>query len=185
MLDEALGFMARCLLLATISQFTPVWPTRAETVEEIATPAGPLVVDATNNQTFSREFKIILGGQTVLHTIEGGSGAPFLNFPEPTVIRYVAEPIGPFDAVAVFQQFSSGNACNGGPIWFLGIRKDGRFTVSSQIDFCGGLSPEIWIDHGVIHVKLPVDEKERLPRDARNPLPEEWAYSGQGLTRIR
>jgi hypothetical protein len=161
------------------------WPALAGTIEETATPVGPLVVERIDDHAFRREFKIILAGQTILHTREGDATAPFPNFPEPALIRYVAEPIGPYDAVAVFQQSSSGNACNGGPIWFLGISKDGQFTISPPIDFCGGHSPEIRIDHGGIHVTLPVDDKDSPPADAQGQRPEEWTFSGEGVARIR
>jgi hypothetical protein len=173
------------LLLAMLYQFTPGPPAAAKTVKEIVTPTGVLVVDAVNSQAFAHEFKVTLAGQTVLHTIEGDAATPFPNFPEPAVIRYVAEPIGPYDAVVIFQQFSSGNACNGGPIWFLGISKDGRFAISPPIDFCGGRSPRIMIDRGVIHVEFPVDEKDLPSTDARRSQSEEWTFSEKGLARIR
>ena len=188
MSDDFRQAMARCLrlllLLAMLSQLLLGWPALAAAIEEIATPAGPLVVDLVDEQAFRREFKINLAGQTILHTIEGDPAAPFPNFPEPAVIRYVAEPIGPYDAVAVFQQSSSGNACNGGPIWFLGISKNGRFTISQPIDFCGGHSPEIRIDHGVIHVMLAADETDASPTEAQGRRLEEWTFSGQGVARM-
>jgi hypothetical protein len=165
------------LLLATFGLSISCWSARASTRPEFATPAGPLIIEQVNDQEPGREFKVCLAGQTVLHSKEGDAATAFPDFPEPVVIGYFREPIGPFDAVAVFQQFSSGNACNGGPIWFLGISRDGRFTRSEPIDACGGAAPQVTVNRGVIHLTLP--------QTGQASPAEEWIYSGRELVRTR
>ncbi len=77
--------------------------------------------------------------------LEAGYYIRIVQDPVPRLLKYVDKAIPPFEAVAVFQQFSWGNACNGGPIWFLGIHKSGTFTLSNPIDFCGGPSPMVTV----------------------------------------
>jgi hypothetical protein len=43
--------------------------------------------------------------------------------------------------VVLVQQHMAGNACNGGPLWLLGLRRDASYAVSSAIDFFGGADP--------------------------------------------
>ena len=147
----------------------------ASTRTEIATPAGPLVVEQVDIETLGIEYNVILAGKTVLHTKEADDHAAFPDNQVPSVVQYVAEPIGVFDAVAVFRQSNWGNACEGGPIWFLGIHRDGSFSTSLPIDACGGAPPRVAVDHGVIHLTLP----------QKGGPTQEWTYSGQTLARFR
>jgi hypothetical protein len=163
-------------MLAAFFSSMSCWATPAAKTRELSTPAGPLVIEQID-QGFGREFYVYLSGQTVLHNKEGDSTTAFPDFPVPDVIAYVGEPIGPFDAVAVFQQFNWGNACNGGPIWFLGINRNGGFTRSKPVDVCGGsVPPQVAVNRGVIHLTLP--GTGRVPG-------EEWTYSGRELERAR
>jgi hypothetical protein len=162
------------LLLATCFLSISCWPALASTKKEIPTPGGPLIIEYVSDQEPSREFNVFLSGQTILHSKEGD--APFPGFPEPKVIKYFGEPIGPFEAVAVFQQFSLGNACNGGPIWMLGISHDRSFTRSDPIDNCGGPAPEVTVNNGAIHVIFP--------ETVRGSVAKECTYSGRELKPI-
>ncbi|MFZ2403544.1 MAG: hypothetical protein WAW41_00290 [Methylobacter sp.] len=114
----------------------------------------------------------MLGQRVVIRTKEGDEKTSFNDFPVPRLLKYVGKAIPPFDAVAVFQQFNWGNACNGGPIWFLGIYKDGTFTVSDPIDFCDGPSPIVLISSKTIHVVLPASQSQ----GGTEGNPEEWIY---------
>jgi len=168
------------LLLATFGLPISYWSALALTGKEIPTPAGPLAIEHVNDQEPSREFKVCLGHLNVLHS-KGGDATTefpeFPDFPEPVLIGHFREPIGVFDFVAVFQQFSSGNACNGGPISFLGISGGGGFTRSKPIDNCGGLAPQVTVNQGVIHLTLP--------QSGQAAPAEEWTYSGRELERTR
>jgi len=163
---------SRSPLFAALFLLISCWTALASIKQEIATPAGPLIIEHINDQEPLREFKVRLAKRTILYSKEGDPATAFPYFPEPVVIRYVPGPIGVFDAVAVFQQFSLGNACNGGPIWFLGISSDGKFARSEPIDACGGTSPQVTVNHGVIHLTVPQTDQE-------------WTYSGQELQRTR
>jgi hypothetical protein len=165
------------LLLAAFRSSISCLPALAATTQPLATPAGPLVIEQVNVQEPHREFKVYLASQMVSHSKEGDAATAFPDFPEPVVIGYVGERIGGFDAVAVFQQFSSGNACNGGPIWLLGISRDGGFTRSKPIDACGGPAPQVTVNHSVIHLTLR--------QTGKTSPAEEWTYSGQELQRTR
>jgi len=124
----------------------------------------------------------MLGQRVVTRSKEGDEGTAFADFPVPKLVKYVDEPIPPFDAVAVFQQYNWGNACNGGPIWFLGIYKDGTFSASKSIDFCGGPSPLVSVTTGGVHVVLPTSTAQ----DGSTTLPEEeWVFSEGRLRRVR
>jgi hypothetical protein len=135
------------------------------------------VIERLDDQQLGTEFEVRLGNHVVLHTKEGDGATAFPDFRVPDIIKYVGEPIGPFDAVAVFQQFTWGNVCNGGPIWFLGIRRNGSFTRSDAVDNCGGLTPQVTVNHGAIHLMLPqMDQISAI---------HEWTFSGSGLERTR
>jgi hypothetical protein len=142
---------------------------------EIATPAGPLAIEQVGNDLLGLEYNIVLAGKIVLHTKEADDHAAFPDNQVPSLVQYVAGPIGAFDGVAIFRQSNWGNACDGGPIWFLGIHRDGSFSASPPIDACGGAPPRVADDHGVIHLTLP---RQGGPA-------EEWTYSGETLARIR
>jgi hypothetical protein len=123
--------------------------------EQLITPGGPLIIRQLDKRLLGSNFVVMLGEREVIRTEEGDENATFPDFPVPRVIAYAENGIPPFSAVAVFQQFSWGNACSGGPIWFLGIHKDGTFWASNSIDFCGGAPPIVSITSDAIHVILP------------------------------
>lgn len=138
-----------------------VMPAEAITREEIATSGGVLAIHQLDEGKLGKEFIVMLGNNQVIHTREGDETTPFNDFPVPRILRYVSQPIPPFDAVAVFQQYSWGNACNGGPLWFLGIHKNGTFSVSSSIDYCGGAEPVVTVTSNAIRVVLPALQTQK------------------------
>lgn len=140
---------------------------------KVMTPGGFLVVRQLDKGLLGSDFAVTLGKQEVIRSKEGDEKTPFSNFPIPHLLKYVDKAIQPFEAVAVFQQFSWGNACNGGPIWFLGIHKDGTFIVSDPIDFCGGPSPIVTVTHDAVHVISPASDGQ----NGSEPSPEiEWIF---------
>lgn len=141
--------------------------------EEVITPGGLLVIRQLDKGLLGADFAVMLGKREVIRSNEGDEKTPFSNFPVPRLLKYVDKAIPPFEAVAVFQQFSWGNACNGGPIWFLGIHKDGTFTVSDPIDFCGGPSPMVTVTPEAVHVISPASDGQ----NGSEPSPEkEWIF---------
>lgn len=141
--------------------------------ENVITPSGLLVIRQMDKGVLGADFTVMLGKKEVIRSKEGDEKTPFSNFPVPHLLKYVDKAIPPFEAVAVFQQFSWGNACNGGPIWFLGIHKDGTFTVSDPIDFCGGPSPKVMVTPDAIHVISPDSDGQ----NGSEPSPKmEWIF---------
>ncbi len=138
--------------------------------KQFVTPGGPLVIQQLDKQLLGSNFVVMLGGREVMRTQEGDVNAKFPDFPVPRVLAYAGKGMPPFAAVAVFQQFNWGNACNGGPLWFLGIYKDGSFWTSKPIEFCGGTPPIVSITSKIIRVTLPGSDKK-----GSTPTPKrEW-----------
>jgi hypothetical protein len=151
----------RLLLLATFGLSISGWPVLASTIkEQRATPAGPLVIEQVDEGPLGNEFFVYLAGKTVLHSKLDDNSTEFPAYPIPHLFAYFDGPIGESDAVAVFQQSNWGNACDGGPVWFLGISRDGNFKKSNSIEFCG--PPKIHL---------------MLSRPGQASSPEQWIYS--------
>ncbi len=121
---------------------------------EISMPtiAGTLTIKAEKTDC---AYVIVVGGKTVLSTNCNDSADPNSTFPIPKVLNRFEGGPAPFDQVLVVQQTMLGNACNGGPIWFLGLRRDGSHVAYRQIDFCGGPDPVIHAEPGRIVVLAP------------------------------
>lgn len=150
--------------------------------EDILTPGGALVVQQMDEGPLGTDFAVTLGRRVVMRSKEGARESVYADFPVPKILKYVGQPVPPFDAVAVFQQYSWGNACNGGPIWCLGIFRDGTFSASEAIDFCGGPAPLVSVTSAGVHIVLPAS----TARDGATTLPaEEWVFSGAKLRRVR
>jgi len=159
------------LAVACIAIF--VLPVAVAKQEGIATPAGRLIIRQMDSEVLGKEFEIKLGNQQVIRTQEGIGEVPFSDFPIPRLLKYVGKSIPPFDAVAVFQQFNWGNACNGGPIWFLGIHKNKMFSISEPIDFCGGPTPRVSVSSKAIYVALPTTKIQEATENSPN---DKWMY---------
>lgn len=178
---QGLLVTARGLQLALVCIAFLVLPASAAMQEEIATPGGPLAIRQLDEGKLGKEFVVMLGYKQVIRTREGDEKTRFNDFPVPRLLHYVGKPIPPFDAVAVFQQFSWGNACNGGPIWFLGIRKNGTYSVSGSIDYCGGADPLVSVISNAIRVVLPAPQ----PQKGKNEFGEEiWIYEHGKLKHV-
>lgn len=141
--------------------------------QEVMTPGGLLVIRQLDKELLGSAFVVMLGKREVIRSKEGDEKTPFSSFPVPRLLKYVDKAIPPFAAVAVFQQFSWGNACNGGPIWFLGIHQDATFTVSDPIDFCGGPSPIVTATPEAVHVISPAFDGQNASESAPE---KEWVF---------
>lgn len=106
--------------------------------EHLFTVAGELEVYGVGyGKQYSNAF-ISLNGRKIIEIDHNNESSRFSGYPLISIIKHIARRITPFDEVVVFQQNSMGNACSGGPIWFLGLKRNGSFTISDPIDFCGG-----------------------------------------------
>ena len=143
----------------------------------IPTIAGTLAIKAEKTGC---AYAMVLGRKRVLTTNCDDSADPRGAFPIPVVLKHFDGGPSPFDQVFVVQQNTTGNACNGGPIWFLGLRRDGSHIVSQQIDFCGGAAPVIHAESGRIVVHIPGGP----PNRGTGYIPHEtWTFDGRAVRR--
>ena len=148
--------------------------------ERLMTPAGEIRITQLDEGALGNKFAVTLGDKSVLQT-EGGEEGPFSDSPVPTILKHF-DAVSPYDKVVVFQQNMWGNACDGGPIWFLGLKRDGSFNVSEPIDFCGGRPPTIARTDGRIVVTIPGGP----PNRGRGYIPgETWVYENGRVRQLR
>jgi hypothetical protein len=123
--------------------------------QRLVTVAGELRILQLDEGSLGRQFVVTLNNEVVLRTDGDNASSRYHEFPVPTVVKHVSKRVSPFDEVVIFQQNMWGNACDGGPIWFLGLRKNGSFDLSEDIDFCGGEAPIIKEEPDRIVVSIP------------------------------
>lgn len=150
--------------------------------ETVAGTVRILDLDASRGDELSNcRFAVELGSKDVAHTNCRDDDDPFGGQPQIDLLRDVRTPIPPFDEVLVLQQNGMGNACNGGPLWFLGLNRDGTYRVSKPIDFCGGRPPILNVEHQSIEVILPGGP----PNRGTGTIPtERWSYRNGSITRV-
>lgn len=158
-------------------------PAAAERLRDtLATPAGTLTIRQLDEGDLGDDFAVTLGGRMVMRSTLGDAHTRFPDFPVPGLLQYIDRPLPPFTAVAVFQQNNWGNACDGGPIWLLGIYADGRFRISEPIDFCGGPPPVVHVEGTAVQIDIPAS------RDAQGAVTvpaEAWVFANGKLRRVR
>ncbi|MCW5603858.1 MAG: hypothetical protein KIT18_04860 [Burkholderiales bacterium] len=91
----------------------------------------------------------------------------------PKVIGHFREGLGPVDQLVVVQENPMGNACNGGPLHLIGLRKDRSYSVSAPLDFCGGKDPVLRRDGKDVFITFPGGPPNR--GTGRIPA-ERWVY---------
>lgn len=147
--------------------------------KRIGTIAGALEIAelprAANGQD---AFAVRLAGKELRRT--GGAG-DFADFPVPRVLHRYPQGIAPFDETIVFQQDMRGNACDGGPLWILGLKRDGTYAISDPVDFCGGKAPQLSATREQLTIVLPGGPLNR--GEGRLPT-ETWRYRDGKLTRV-
>lgn len=143
------------------------------------TVAGRLeVVEQPKANDGQEAFRITLAGRELRRT---GSGGDFPDFPAPRILQRYEHGIAPFDQVFVFQQDMRGNACDGGPLWILGLRRDGSHAISKPIDFCGGKAPQLSATREQLTIVLPGGPTNR----GEGTVPSEiWRYRDGEVTRV-
>jgi len=135
----------------------PAWAeSGGKVLSKTSTAAGELTIIEFQ---YYRRYVVRLGSVAILVTNTDNleskfGGAVIGGTVKPEVIQALG-PVRPFDQVFLMQQFAGGNACNGGPLWFLGTNADGSYAISDQIGFCGGLAPLVAREGDVVKVTLP------------------------------
>jgi hypothetical protein len=150
--------------------------------QRLVTVAGELKVVQLDEGMLGSKFAVRLNNDVILKTNGDDESSRYYEFPVPKVLKHITKGIPPFDEVVVFQQNMWGNACNGGPIWFLGLKKNGSFDISNDIDFCGGKEPIIKEEPGKIIVIIPGGP----PNRGKGYIPgETWVYQNGEAQQIK
>lgn len=99
----------------------------------------------------------------------------------PKVVADFRGTLGKLDEVVVLQETPMGNACNGGPLHFIGLRKDKSYRVSGPLDFCGGKYPVIKHQGEIISIIFPGGP----PNRGSGHIPtEKWKYRNGQLKKV-
>jgi len=121
--------------------------------DNLKTIAGELKIVTLKD---SCKFNVTLDGKVVLRTDCDDERNEWSTTPIPGIHTYYkARGVHPFDEVVLLQMNMLGNACDGGPMIFLGLKKDQKFTLSKSIDFCGGSPPVVTWSEAKVTVLLP------------------------------
>ena len=154
-------------------------PPGSAVIARRATVAGELTITRLGDDAFEGPFRIELGGRPVIET---DNDKPVDGMPIPAILTSFRDGLAPYDEVVVLQQSTAGNACNGGPIWFLGLTRSGSFTISAPIDFCGGADPVIERRGAAIVLTFPGGP----PNHGTEPVPTEvWEFANGKARQIR
>lgn len=70
---------------------------------------------------------------------EGASDYTVQGFPLAKTAPFDFKGVVPFDEVFAPQQRLWGDPCESGPLWYLGDRGDGSYSIDDAIDACGRL----------------------------------------------
>jgi hypothetical protein len=139
--------------------------------QRIATVAGELQ-SILNNKTL--ECSVLLNNKPILKFDCEGA------FP-PKVVADFRKELGKLDEVVILQEAPMGNACNGGPLHFIGLRKDKSYQVSGPLDFCGGKTPVVKHQGEIISITFPGGP----PNRGSGHIPtEKWKYHNGQLKKV-
>jgi hypothetical protein len=168
------------MLLFAVAQAAGFAQDAGRVKERHMTPAGEIRITQLDEGELGNKFVVTLGDKSVLQT-DGEGGGQFSESPVPGILKHF-NAVAPYDEVVVFQQHMWGNACDGGPVWFLGLKRDGSFDVSPPIDFCGGRPPVIKQTAGRIVVTFPGGP----PNRGRGYIPTEtWVYENGQVRQLK
>ena len=151
------------------------------TKDSLHTIAGELkIVEVKANY----QFKLLLNDKLILKTNCDDESTRYYATPEPTIHTYykALEGLGEFEEVVLLQMQMLGNACDGGDLIFLGLKKNGSFSLSNSIDFCGGRPPIITWGSDKVTVFIPGGP----PNRGTSYIPSEtWVYEKGRVTKQR
>jgi hypothetical protein len=100
----------------------------------------------------------------------------------PIVIGDFREGLGPVDQLIVVQENPMGNACNGGALHLIGLRKDATYSVSPPLDFCGGKDPVLRRERKNVFITFPGGAPNR--GTGRIPT-ERWVYQDGQIKEVK
>jgi hypothetical protein len=130
------------------------------------------------------QFNVILTDKVILKTDCDDESSAYYATPEPTIHTYYKSlaGIGDFEEVVLFQMQMLGNACDGGDLIFLGLKKNGSYSLSHSIDFCGGRPPVITWGTEKVTVFIPGGP----PNRGTGYIPSEtWVYQKGQVRKLK
>ena len=77
-----------------------------------------------------------------------------------TLLRHFDGPAGP-RSILLLQVKTAGNACNGGPLFFVRVAKDAPPQYSDVFDYCGGPDPMVGAMADKILINAPAHSPNR------------------------
>lgn len=128
------------------------------------------------------KYKVLLADKIILLTDCQNESNEYYATPEPTIHTYYKSltGVGDFEEVVLFQMQMLGNACDGGDLIFLGLRKNKSSVLSNGIDFCGGRPPVITWGADKVTVLIPGGP----PNRGKGYIPAEtWVYENGRVSR--
>jgi hypothetical protein len=121
----------------------------------------------------SCKFNVTLKGKVILTTDCDHESNPWSTTPIPAIHSYYKGGVSPFAEVVLIQMNMLGNACDGGPLLFLGLKADQTYSWSESIDFCGGAPPVVTWSSSRVTVLIPGGP----PNRGTGYIPAEtWVY---------
>lgn len=128
------------------------------------------------------KYNVTLGGKIILTTDCEAESNPWSSMSIPTIHTHHKKAVRPFDQVVLLQMNMLGNACDGGPLLFLGLKKDQTYSLSEPIDFCGGKAPVVTWSSSRVTVRIPGGP----PNRGSGYIPgETWVYQNGVVKKVR
>ena len=128
------------------------------------------------------KYQVVLNQKVILKTDCHDESSEYYATPEPTIHTYYKPlaGLGNFEEVILFQMQMLGNACDGGDLIFLGVRKNGTYLLSKPVPFCGGRQPVITWEPDKVTVFIPGGP----PNRGKGYIPAEtWIYEKGSVTK--
>ena len=151
------------------------------TKDSLRTIAGDLkIVEVKANC----QFNVTLNEKVILKTDCDDQSSAYYATPEPTIHTYYKSlsGVGDFEEVVLFQMQMLGNACDGGDLMFLGLKKNGSYSLSHSIGFCGGRPPVVTWGTEKVTVFIPGGP----PNRGTGYIPSEtWIYEKGRVTKLK
>lgn len=135
----------QCILILMLLIFSQTVTLALAKEELVKTVAGK--VSLTRNEK-TAQCEVLLDHKPILTM-----GCEFAYLPE--ITAHFRGTLGRFDEVVVLQENPMGNACNGGPLHLIGLKKNKTYNVSGALDFCGGKDPIIEHKGEIISITFP------------------------------
>lgn len=148
--------------------------------DKLNTVAGELKIVALKDGC---KFNVTLNRKVVLNTDCDDEKNVWSTTPIPSIHTYYkSQGVSPFDEVVLLQMNMLGNACDGGPLLFLGLKGDKTFSLSKSIDFCGGAPPVVTWSNSRVTVLIPGGP----PNRGTGYIPAEtWVYENGGVRQLK